>query len=166
MVTAATPKVLTTALLAFALAACGGETPVDSGGDAAAAGEPAIIAERQTNFEEIGDAFKAIRGEFEGDTPDLAVVGAQAQIINANAQKIGDHFPEGTGMDAGYDTEALASIWEKPDDFKAAHEKLVATSTALVEAAASGDASAAQAQVGEVGKSCKACHDQFRVDDE
>ena len=148
------------------LSACGGEAPTDSEPDAAAEGEPAIIAERQNNFEGIGDAFKLIRGELEGGGPDLTLIASEAGTINANAQKIGDHFPEGTGIDADYDTEALAIIWEKPDEFTAARQKLIEASDGLIAAAQSGDAADIEAKVGELGKSCKGCHDEFRLDDD
>ncbi|MEM7665285.1 MAG: cytochrome c [Pseudomonadota bacterium] len=159
-------RTLAAAACAALLSACGSEAPSEPGAEPAASDEPAIIEVRQDNFEQIGDAFKAIRGQLEAGSPDFAVVEEAATTINTNAQKIGDHFPEGTGMDAGYDTEALATIWEKPEDFTAAHQKLVETSQGLIAAAQSGDASAVQAQVGELGKSCKGCHDQFRVDDD
>ncbi|WP_298470150.1 cytochrome c [uncultured Erythrobacter sp.] len=159
-------RTLTAAACVALLSACGGEATDGSEPEAAGAEEPAIIDVRQTNFEEIGDAFKAIRGQLEGDSPDFAVLEASATTINANAQKIGDHFPEGTGMDAGFDTEALATIWEKPEDFTAAHQKLIETSEGLITAAQSGDVATFQAAAGELGKSCKGCHDQFRVDDD
>lgn len=158
--------ILVLAASATMLTACGGETGSEGVDGAQSAEEPAIIDVRQTNFEEIGDAFKAIRGQLEGDSPDFAVIEASATTINTNAQKIGDHFPEGTGMDAGSDTEALATIWEKPEEFAAAHQASVDASEGLIAAAQLGEASAVQAQVGELGKSCKGCHDNFRVDDD
>ncbi len=159
-------RTLTAAACVALLSACGGDATDSSEPAASGAEEPAIIEVRQTNFKEIGDAFKAIRGQLEGDSPDFAVLEASATTINANAQKIGDHFPEGTGMDAGFDTEALATIWEKPEDFTAAHQKLIETSEGLITAAKSGDVATFQAAAGELGKSCKGCHDQFRVDDD
>ncbi len=157
---------LVVAASALVLTACNGEAASDGGAGSQASEEPAIIDVRQTNFEEIGDAFKAIRGQLEGDSPDFAVLEASATTINANAQKIGDHFPDGTGMDAGFDTEALAAIWEKPEEFTAAHQKLIETSDGLLAAAQSGDVATFQAAVGELGQSCKGCHDNFRVDDD
>ncbi len=87
--------------------------------------EPAIIKERQDNFETIGDAFKAIRGQLEGSNPDLGMIADAATDMNAAALKIEGYFPEGTSVAEGYDTEALATIWEKPEDFAKAHSMLV-----------------------------------------
>jgi cytochrome c556 len=156
--------------LSLSLAACG-----ETAGDAPAEGEttatePAadldIVKVRHDNFEEIGDAFKAIRGELEKGSPDFAVIQTNAQIIDTNAQKVSGHFPEGTGPASGADTEALDSIWEKPAEFTAAHEKLTAASATMLAAANSGDAAAVGEAVKELGGSCKNCHDQFREKDD
>ncbi|MEL6876528.1 MAG: cytochrome c [Pseudomonadota bacterium] len=155
--------------LVGALAACG-ETADDTGegeaieGDAEMISEVAVIEARQTNFEEIGDEFKAIRGQLEGGAPDFVLIEAAANTINTNAQKVPDFFPEGTGIDSGADTEALESIWEKPEDFAAAHQKLVDTSAALAVAAATGEMAAVGEAVKTMGGSCKGCHDNFRLD--
>ncbi len=154
--------VFATPLIAL-LAACGGGATNDEGDGTAAGDAPPEIAERQDNLEAVGDAFKAIREELEGDTPDLAFIKTQAEDIGARAQVIKGLFPEGTSVDDGYDTEALATIWEKPEEFEAAAQKLVEAAGEMASLAESGDAAAVAAAVGTVGKSCKGCHEQFRV---
>jgi len=155
------------ASLAGALAACGGATEdAPEATDTADAGETDIIEVRQANFEAIGDEFKIIRGQLESEAPDFAAIEAAANTINANAMLIPDHFPEGTGIDSGADTEALAAIWEKPEEFASAGTKLVETSAALAAAAATGEAGAVVEAVKAMGGSCKACHDNFRLDDD
>jgi len=164
------------ATLAATLAACASEAPTDSGTDAPtkaaaetsadAGAEPAVIKERQDNYEAIGKAFKAVRGELEKDTPDFTLIAASATDINARAGKIAGHFPADTGVDKGYDTEALASIWEKPEEFNAAGQKLIDESAKLAALAGAGDKAAVSAQAMAMGGSCKGCHDKFRLDDE
>ncbi|MBV7266638.1 c-type cytochrome [Erythrobacter ani] len=146
------------------LAACGGEAGTEPEETAAAEAEPAVIEERQENYEAIGDAFKAIRGQMESGEPDFAEIEAQATDINARAQRITGYFPSGTSVDAGYDTEALMTIWEEPAEFETAAQNFVDASAALVTAAASGDAAAVGEQAKEMGGTCKACHDKFRLD--
>ena len=156
-----------TSILAISLAvltACGGDAAEGTEEAAAVAEVPAAIADRQANFEAIGDSFKAIRGQLEGDSPDLAIIEASATDINERAQLIGDYFPAGTSVDDGFDTEALASIWEDPEGFETAHQNLATASAALAEAAASGDAAAVGEAVKNMGGTCKACHDDFRLD--
>lgn len=157
------------AAMTLGLAACGGAPGENGEGTApAAADAPPVIEERHENFEAIGDAFKAIRGQLEGDAPDFGVIATSASDINTRAKMIEGHFPEGTGRDQGFDTEALPTIWEKPDEFSAAAQKLVEESATLasmasgqgVEAAAIGE------QVKAMGGACKNCHDTFRLDDD
>ncbi|MGY6551557.1 MAG: c-type cytochrome [Erythrobacter sp.] len=148
--------------LAGILAACSSEAPEGDG--AAGAEKPTVISERQENFKGIGDAFKLVRGELEKDSPDFALIAAQADEINTRAGRIEAYFPEGTGRDAGFDTEALPAIWEKPDEFIVAHQKLVDESAKLVTIAGEGDKAATGAQAMTMGGACKNCHDQFRLD--
>jgi len=155
---------------ALSLAACGGAANDNAGGDLAATDapatqEPAIIAERQANLEEMGDAFKPIADTLKTAAPDLDLIAANAAVISANLKLIPDHFPVGTGIDDGYDTEALATIWEKPEEFASAAQDAIAAGEALLAAATSRDLAAIKAGVGKLGNSCKTCHDTFRADD-
>ena len=147
--------------LGVALAGCGGET-----NEAASELTSPLIGEREENFEGIGDAFKAIRGQLESGSPDFAVIQSNAEDINQRSMNIEAHFIDRTAREEGYDTEALAAIWDQPEEFASATLKLQETSAALVEAAGTGDAAAVGAAVKEMGGSCKNCHDQFRYDDE
>ena len=168
-----------TARRLVALAAPLGLLAACSGGDAGelaaegtvaattAAGEaPPIIKEREENFEAIGKAFKAIRGQLDADAPDFALIAASASDINTRAQAIPNHFPAGTSTADGFKTEALPVIWEKPEEFKAAAQKLVDESAKLASLAPSGDKAAVGAQAMAMGGACKGCHDTFRLDDE
>lgn len=154
------------------LAACSGgdaADPAAEGTAAAAAGTgeaPPIIKEREANFEAIGKAFKAIRGQLEADAPDYALIAASATDINTRAQAIPNHFPAGTSTADGFKTEALPAIWEKPEEFKAAAQKLADESAKLASLAPGGDKAAVGAQAMAMGGACKGCHDQFRLDDE
>lgn len=170
------PRVLI-ATAALALAACGGEaapeapapetaeTSTAASTALSAAEVAAILDVRHENFEEMGDAFKPIGATLKTGSPDIALILAKAEIISANLQKIPDHFPAGTAREDGHDTEALAVIWEKPDEFSAASDKAIAAGAALVEAARGGELSAVQAAVGTLGNSCKDCHETFRAED-
>ena len=154
----------TIAAIALGLGACS-ETPGENG-----AGTPPIepfnpvIEDRQANFKAIGKSFKAIRTQLEGDSPDFAAIATAATDMNAAASKVEGYFPEGTSVDDGFDTEALASIWEKPEEFAEAHQRLVDASAEMIALADAGDVTAVKDQVGTIGGSCKNCHDNFRLD--
>ncbi|MEO0590612.1 MAG: cytochrome c [Pseudomonadota bacterium] len=153
------------AALTLGLAACG-DAPGEGGAGTPPieAAPPPVVEERQANFKAMGKAFKAIRTQLEGESPDKAAIATAATDLNAAALKIEGYFPEGTSVDDGYDTEALATIWEKPEDFAAAHQRLVDASAQMITLAEGGDVTAIGDQVGAIGGSCKNCHDTFRLD--
>ena len=66
------------------------------------------------------------------------------------------------GTDTG-DTTLKSSALVQQAEFKEVSQTFETQATKLVSAAQSGDFSAIKAQFGEVGKSCKACHSQFRT---
>lgn len=155
-----------TASCTFALlAACSGEATETA--EAPPSDAPAEIKERQSNFEAIGDSFKAIRGQLEADTPDFTVIEPATADINERLQRLSGLFPEGTSMEAGYDTEALAMIWEDPEGFAEVTAQAIAASEDMMAAAATGDPEAVGGQVGNLGlNGCKACHDKYRFDED
>ncbi len=160
-----TLRLFLSAALAAGLAACSGGG--EAGNDApAASAAPPVIDERQDNFEAIGAGFKAVRGELERGTPDYALIAARANDIAARAGRIADHFPAGTSVDDGHDTEALPAIWTQPEEFRAAAAKLAGEGAKLAQLAPGADKAALAAQAKAVGAACKACHDRFRLDDE
>ena len=66
------------------------------------------------------------------------------------------------GTDTG-DTTLNASAFVQQAKFKEIAQTFETQATNLVSAAKSGDFSAIKTQFGQVGKSCKACHTQFRT---
>ena len=65
------------------------------------------------------------------------------------------------GTDTG-DTKAKSNIWSDGAKFKAAGEKMQSEMAKLASVARDGDVNTLKAQFGEVGKTCKACHDDYR----
>jgi cytochrome c556 len=125
----------------------------------------ALMKERHENYEKIGDAMKVIGRELKGESPDLAAVRRNADVIAALAPQVKTWFPEGTGPDVGK-THAKAEIWQKPDDFAAKARDLEAAAAAFKTTAQGSDVAAIRAAQGNLGKSCKACHDLYREKDD
>ena len=125
----------------------------------------ALMKERHENYERIGDAMKVISRELKGDTPDLAAVRQNAATINELAPRVPTWFPAGTGPDVGR-TDALAEIWQKPEDFAAKVRDFQAAALAFNTAAQGTDVAPMRAAQGNLGKSCKACHDLYRAKDD
>jgi len=119
---------------------------------------------RHEHYEELGDAFKVVRDQARSSNPDMAAVKLAARKIHDASVNQEQWFPAGTGPEAGK-TQALADIWTKPAEFKAAMKMFSDTAPKLQAAATGGDIAAVKAAFGDVGKSCKNCHDKFRAED-
>ena len=117
---------------------------------------------RHDHYHELGDAFKVVRDQTRSDTPDLAKIKTAAKEVNDASVNQEQWFPAGTGPDAGK-TEALAEIWSKPAEFKAAMKLFSDSAPKLYAAANGGDVAAIKTAFGDVGKSCKNCHENFRA---
>lgn len=123
-----------------------------------------LMHDRHENMEDIGDATKLVSRELKKGQPDIsAIQGAAANIATLAPQALG-WFPAGTGPDVGK-TEALPAIWEKPEDFATKARDFEAAAKAFDAAAKSGDLTSINATFGDLGKSCKACHDPYRAKD-
>jgi cytochrome c556 len=131
------------------------------GGSAMAQQKPEdAIKYRQSAFFIMGQSFGPLAAMAKGDRPyDKEVAIKNAIIVEFMSKLPWDRFGPGTDMG---NTKAKPEIWENMDDFKAKAEKMQAEAAKLVVAAQTGDPGALKAQVGETGKACKACHDNFR----
>lgn len=117
---------------------------------------------RHEHYEELGDAFKAVRDQTRASSPDLAAIKTAAKKVSDASVNQEKWFPAGTGPEAGK-TRALPDIWAKPTEFKAAIKMFSDAAPKLHAAANAGDVAAIKTAFGDVGKSCKNCHDQFRA---
>ena len=125
----------------------------------------ALMKTRHDNYEKIGDAMKVLGRELKGASPNLAEVRTSADTIAALAPQVKTWFPEGTGPDVGK-TDALAAIWQKPEDFAAKARDFETAAAAFQTASKGTDVAAIKAAHANLGKSCKACHDLYRAKDD
>jgi cytochrome c556 len=121
-----------------------------------------IMHERHEGMEHMGDATKAIGRELKAATPDVAKIAASAEAITGFAPKVPSLFPPGTGPDVGK-TGAKPEIWQTPEDFAAKAHDFQLAAQAFASAVSGGDAAAIKTSFGDLGKSCKACHDKYRA---
>ena len=124
----------------------------------------ALMKKRHDNYERIGDAMKVLGRELKGDSPDLAKVRGNADTIATLAPQVKTWFPAGTGPDVGK-THAKAEIWQKPEDFAAKARDFEAAAARFQETTRGTDVAAMRAAHGDLGKSCKGCHDLYRHKD-
>ena len=133
---------------------------VDAGASEPSAKE--LMHARHEHYEELGDAFKVVRDQSKASNPDMAAIKTAAKIVGEAAADQAKWFPAGTGPETGK-TQALPEIWTKPEEFKAAMKKFTDAAPKLTAAADAGNADAVKAAFGDVGKTCKNCHEQFRA---
>jgi len=121
----------------------------------------AVMHERHEGMELVGKTNKVLNRELKSDKPDMAAVRKAAATLNGLARKASGWFPAGTGPDVGK-TGAKAEIWQKPEDFAAKLKAFQIAANNLNTAARGTNAAAVAAAHGELGKSCKSCHDSYR----
>lgn len=122
-------------------------------------GKGDISESRTAAFKSFMPTFSTIRKMANGEQAFVAEeMKAKAELFTKEAREPFDYFqndPKGNG-------DALPVIWEKPEAFKAEQDKFFAAVDKLNAAAQGGKLDDIKAAVGEVGASCKACHDTFR----
>ena len=142
-------------LLALGLTACGNpDTPAGRAADS-----------RHENFEHIGDAFKVVSDQLKATAPDVAKIQAAAATINGFAPKVEIWFPAGSGPADGIKTDALQTVWTKPEQFKQASAKFAEEAAKFQAVAQAGDVAALGEGMKGLGGACKGCHDNFREKD-
>lgn len=119
---------------------------------------------RHEHYEELGDAFKAVRDNSRGDPNWAALEKASQTVVDASIDQQ-KWFAKGTGPEAGK-TRALPVVWTKADEFTAAQKMFSERAPKLLAAVKAKDAAGVQAAFREVGGSCKNCHDTFRAPEE
>lgn len=124
----------------------------------------AMMKRRHDNFEKMGDAAKASFKALEASSPDMTVIAKSAATIAGLAPQLPSWFPPGTGREAGK-THAREEVWQQPEEFRARHADFAKAATAYDAAAKSGDVAAVKAAFADLGKSCKGCHDKFRIEE-
>jgi len=119
------------------------------------------IKTRKAAMAVIGYNFGSLGAMAQGKKPyDQAESEINADAVSAVAVLPKRFFGEGTSE--GHDTKAKAGIWEHRADFDEKMDKFIAEAQKLPAAARAGE-DALKKQVGDTGKACKACHDDYRA---
>jgi cytochrome c556 len=138
----------------FAVAACDAPTVVE--------GDPA--QERHELMEGVRDAAKPIGKMFKGEADyDAATVMASLQTFHDASLVFGDMFP--AGSEAGETSEAAPAIWEDREGFNEALTMWKDAVNVAIEAAPQ-TLDEARPTVGPIFKTCKNCHDGYRIEKE
>ena len=118
------------------------------------------IKYRKAAFTVMARHFGIVAGMAAGKIPfDAKVAADNAEIATMVSKLPYAGFVEGS--DKG-DTKAEPKIWAEMDKFRAAAGKMQEEMAKLNVAAKGGNLDAIKAAVGDTGKACKACHDNYR----
>lgn len=126
------------------------------------AGPNDAITQRQHLMEETRDAVKPIGGMAKGEVAfDAAVVAESLAVLERVAAEYGNYFPPGS--DTGHDTEARPEIWTDRAGFDA---RLVDFADAVAAGQTANPQSLEELKpvAGAIFKSCKGCHENYRVE--
>lgn len=144
------------------LAACGNNSASNNTApseNTASSGKGDISASRTAAFKSFMPTMSTMGKMAKGDQAfDPNEFKRLAEQFSKEAREPFEHFqsdPKGNG-------DALPAIWEKPAEFKAEQDKFFAAVDKLNATAQTGQLDAIKAAVGEVGASCKSCHDSYR----
>ena len=123
---------------------------------------PAIKA-RHMLMDNAGFAAKTAGQMVKGAAPyDPLKAGLALRMIQTTAHTMANYFPEASKPAAGSKSEAAPKIWSDMAGFLAEVEKFKAASTAAVKPAGQG-LEAFRGAFLQVVKSCKSCHESYRI---
>ncbi len=107
----------------------------------------------------FGPMVAAVKGEIPWDQK--AMAGWAHDLATLSTLNVMRGFPEGS--DTGT-TRAKPEIWQNKADFENKLKDLDKALVALQQTTAGGDREAIAAAVGDAGKACKACHDDYKAE--
>ena len=122
----------------------------------------AVLA-RQAHYKELAKTLGGLVGELRKDSPDKAVIAANAATAKGLVQQLPTWFPKGSGPEAAVKTAAKAEIWTDAAGFDAAVVKAQTEAGKLADVAAGGDVEAIKTQARTLGAACNACHERYRA---
>jgi cytochrome c556 len=120
--------------------------------------------QRHELMEDVREHAKTIGRMLEGESAfDADAAMGAMQAWSEAAEVFGGMFPEGT--ESGYDTRATAAVWTDRAGFDAALNSWAEAVGAAI-AANPQDLESLQAAAGPVFKKCKACHEDYRLEED
>jgi cytochrome c556 len=119
-----------------------------------------LIKQRQAAMTLQSKYFGPLVGMVKGAVPYNAEIVARNAAYLAVLDKMPwDGFADST---KGEKSAALPAVWSDAAKFKQAQEQLQTAVAALVAVSKSGDEAKVKAAIGDIGKACGGCHDNFR----
>lgn len=122
------------------------------------------IRYRQAAFVLMGNNMGRINAQLKSSTPNIQVIQTSAALVETMSKLPYEAFIPGSESGGTPPTRAKPEVFKDGDKIKMLADKMQTEVAKLNTVAKGGDIGAIRAQFGEVGKSCKACHDDYRKD--
>lgn len=119
-----------------------------------------LISYRQAVMSAIGAEIGAASAILRGKVPYGDHMAAHARALEASLSTLDDLFDPAS---ADGDTEALAAIWEQPEEFDEAVRAAQQAASEFLAVAEGDDPSQLGRSFGALAGTCKGCHDDFRI---
>lgn len=125
-------------------------------------GATGIVKKRMDAMSDIGKQMKTMAAMLKGETAfDAGAVQASATKIAGHSRDIPHLFPQGSLKKP---SEALPAVWTRWEEFARLGKNMESSAGSLAEAAKTArNMAGVRDQVIAVGKTCKACHTDFRL---
>jgi cytochrome c556 len=119
-----------------------------------------LVKQRQAAMTLQGKYFGPMAGMAQGKVPYNAdTVAFNTAMLDALSRMPWDGFAEST---KGEKSAALPAVWSEPAKVKQAIDNFQSAVQALVKVSRGGDEASQKAAIAAVGKTCGACHQDFR----
>ncbi len=119
-----------------------------------------LVKQRQAGLTMVGKYWGPIAGMASGKTPyNAETVARNAPLLEVLSKLPWDGFTENT---KGEKSRALPAVWTDNAKFKTAGERMQSAVAQLAKVS-KGDEATVKAALADVGKSCSACHEDFRA---
>ncbi|MGF1642343.1 MAG: c-type cytochrome [Thiotrichales bacterium] len=121
---------------------------------------------RQSGYTFMAWNMARIKANVEGTYNKDEVIKAANAIQAVANSGMGALYLPGTEKGKGWkDTRVKPELFTDKEGVGKVATNFVQQANEMAKVAAAGDAEASKAQFGELGKSCKGCHDEYRVDE-
>ncbi len=110
----------------------------------------------------VGANTKAIAMIAKGEVEHGEAFAAHARMLATAASLATAAFRQNTHGEGSEKTTAIAKVWDDWAEFEKGLKAMESEAGKLADLAEAGDMDGAKSQLGNVGKTCKACHDDFR----
>ena len=116
---------------------------------------------RQSAMALMGNHMGRINAQLKSGSPNMQAIQSSAALVETLSKLPFEAFTPDSDLVPS--TKAKPEIWKDKAKVKELAEKMQAEVGKLAVTAKGSDAKAILAQFGEVGKACKACHDDYRM---